>query len=319
LRIVFMGTPEFAVPSLEALGGAGHEIVAVVTQPDRPRGRGLEPSPPAVARAARRLGIPVLQPARVRDPAFLPALATFAPELIAVVAFGQILPRALLDVAPLGCVNVHASLLPKYRGAAPIQRAILEGETVTGITTMFMNERLDEGDLLLAREVPIAPGETAGDLGERLARVGAALLLETMDALAAGRITRQPQDHARATLAPRLTKEDGRICWEEPARAIVNRVRAATPRPGAFTRHDGKVLKVWEAREANASAAAAPGTVLGAGDEGILVAAGDGGAVLLTSLQAEGKRRLPAGEFLRGARIAVGAVLDGPPRPPVSR
>ncbi len=306
-----MGTPEFAVPSLEALVAAGHEVLAVVTQPDRPRGRGLAPSPPPAAQAARRLGIPVLQPAHVRDPAFLPELSALASDLIAVTAFGQILPRPLLMLPPRGCVNVHASLLPKYRGAAPIQRAILAGETVTGITTMFMNERMDEGDILLAREVPMAPGETAGSLEARLARVGAELLVETIDALAAGRITRRPQDHTRATLAPRLTKEDGRIRWEEPARAVVDRVRAATPRPGAFTRDAGKVLKVWEAREAGTLATAAPGTVLRADGAGILVAAGDGRAVLLTEIQAEGKRRLPAGEFLRGARIEEGSVLDG--------
>jgi methionyl-tRNA formyltransferase len=176
LRIVFMGTPEFALPSLEALVGAGHEVVAVVTQPDRPRGRGLAPSPPPAAEAARRLGIPVLQPARVRDPAFLPRSPP-SPRSHRGGGLRQILPRPLLDLPPRGCVNVHASLLPKYRGAAPIQRAILEGETVTGITTMLMNERMDEGDILLAREVPIAPGETAGSLETRLARVGAGLLV----------------------------------------------------------------------------------------------------------------------------------------------
>jgi len=305
-----MGTPGFAVPSLEALVAAGHDVVAVVTQPDRPRGRGLASSSPPAAQVARRLAIPVLQPARVRDPAFLPRLVPLAPDIIAVAAFGQILPRALLDLPRLGCVNVHASLLPKYRGAAPIQRAILEGERVTGITTMFMNERMDEGDILLAREVPIEPGETAGHLEERLARVGAALLVETIEGLVTGRITPRPQDHGHATLAPRLTKEDGRIRWEESAQAIVNRVRAATPRPGAFTRVGGKVLKVWEAREADAQAPAEPGTVLRADDAGILVAAGDACAVLLAEVQAEGKRRLPAGEFVRGARMAAGARLE---------
>jgi methionyl-tRNA formyltransferase len=182
---------------------------------------------------------------------------------------------------------------------------------MTGITTMFMNERMDEGDILLVREVPIAPGETAGSLEGRLGVVGAELLIETIGALVAGRVTRRPQDHSRATLAPRLAKEDGRIRWEESARAIVNRARAATPRPGAFTRIGGKVLKVWEALETDAPSAAAPGTVLRAGDAGIVVAAGDGRAVLLTAVQAEGKRRLPAGEFLRGSRIEEGTVLDG--------
>jgi methionyl-tRNA formyltransferase len=311
MRIVFMGTPAFSVPSLEALLEAGYEGVAVVAQPDRPRGRGLAPAAPPVAEAARRAGLRLLQPARVREPAFLAGLESLAPDLVAVAAFGQILPRALLDVPPRGCVNVHASLLPKYRGAAPIQWAILRGETVTGITTMAMNEKMDEGDMLLVREVSILPDENAGALSARLSEVGAALLVETVAGIAAGRITPRPQAHAKATLAPRLRKEDGRIPWAHPAGAVVNRVRAMTPWPGAFTTLGGRDLKIWEARRGGAAGEAGPGTVIGADAAGVAVAAGDGQAVVLRKLQLAGKKRLAAQEFLRGARLSPGTVLGG--------
>jgi methionyl-tRNA formyltransferase len=306
VRIVFMGTPAFAVPSLEALAAAGHEIAAVVTQPDRPKGRGLIRSAPPVAEIAQRLDLRVLQPAKARDPAFLRQLEALAPELVAVVAFGQILPRAILDLAPHGCVNVHPSLLPKYRGAAPIQHAILRDETITGVTTMILNERMDEGDLLLFREVPIEPGETAGELSLRLSQVGAALLVETVAGIAEGRLAPSPQDHARASYAPKVTKEDARIRWEEAARDVVNRVRAVTPSPGAFTTLGARVLKVWGARVAGSAEGAAPGTIVRAGDAGLVVAAGDGLAVALVELQLEGKKRLPAGEFARGTRLPPG-------------
>ncbi|MFQ5458843.1 MAG: methionyl-tRNA formyltransferase, partial [Myxococcota bacterium] len=273
MRIVFMGTPEFSVPSLEALIQAGHEIAAVVAQPDRPRGRGLAPASPPTARAARRSGIPVLQPARVRAPAFFDALTALAPELIVVVAFGQILPKAILDLPPRGCINLHASLLPRYRGAAPIQWAILRGERVTGLTTMTMNEEMDAGDILRVREVPIREGETAGALAERLCRAGAPLLVETVQAIGEGRATPRPQDPAAVTMAPRLRKEDGRIPWADAARDIVNRVRAVTPWPGAFTTHRGRTLKVWEADlgEPGAGGGAPAGSVLRADASGIAV------------------------------------------------
>jgi len=306
MRIVFMGTPDFAVPSLEAILRAGHEIAAVVTQPDRPKGRGLASCSPPVAACARRHGLQVLQPAKVRKPEFFPQLEAIAPELIVVVAFGQILPRAILDLPRRGCVNVHASLLPKYRGAAPIQRAILLGDAVTGVTTMRMNEGMDEGDVLLAREVPINPDETAGDLARRLSEIGAALLVETLAAMAENRIVAVPQDNARATRAPKITTKDGRIAWEEPARAVANRVRAVTPSPGAFTVLGGRMLKIRGARVVGSAGSAAPGTILRADDMGLVVAAGDGHAVALREVQREGKKWLPGGEFARGARIAPG-------------
>jgi methionyl-tRNA formyltransferase len=309
MRIVFMGTPAFSVPALEALRAAGHDIVAVVAQPDRPRGRGLAQAAPPVAEAARRAGLRLLQPARVREPDFLGAMARIAPALVAVVAFGQILPRALLEIPPRGCVNVHASLLPKYRGAAPIQWAILRGETVTGVTTMLMNERMDEGDILLAREVPILPEENAGGLAARLSEVGAALLVETIAGIAEERLTPRAQPHAEATLAPRLRKEDGQILWKDAAAAIINRVRAMTPWPGAFTSLGGRDLKVWEARRGGTAGEAHPGTVIGADAAGIVVAAGDREGVVLRELQLAGKKRLPVREFLRGARLPPGTIL----------
>ena len=310
MRIVFMGTPAFAVPSLEALIADGQTIAAVVAQPDRPRGRGLAPTAPPVAEAARRAGLEVLQPERVRDPAFIEKVSSLAPELVAVVAFGQILPKDLLDLPPRGCINVHASLLPKYRGAAPIQWAILRGEEVTGVTTMYMNEQMDAGDLLLSREVPILPGETAGALSERLSEAGAGLLVETIRGLAEGSLEARPQDPARVTMAPRLRKEDGRVRWEEPARDILSRVRAVTPWPGAFTTLGGRDLKIWAACPAEGSSGgAAPGTVLRADSGGVLAAAGDGGTVALHELQLAGKKRMSAGEFLRGTPVRPGEVL----------
>ncbi len=309
MRIVFMGTPEFSVPSLQALMEAGHEIAAVAAQPDRPRGRGQVSAPPPVALAARRAGIRLLQPGRVREGEFIEALEAIAPKLIVVVAFGQILPRRILDIPAKGCVNLHASLLPKYRGAAPVQWAILRGEQVTGVTTMCMNEQMDAGDILLVREVPIHTGETAGALGERLCGEGAALLVETVRAIEAGRASPVSQDVSKVTLAPRLAKEDGRINWSDAARDIINRVRAVTPWPGAFTTHGGKVLKIWRAHEGEAGTGAKAGTVIGAGGSGIAVAAGDGRAVLLTELQLSGKRRVPAGAFILGTKIAEGDML----------
>jgi methionyl-tRNA formyltransferase len=310
MRIVFMGTPAFAVPAFEALLADGHEILAAVAQPDRPRGRGLTPAAPPIAQAARHAGVPVLQPERVRDPAFLATIEKTAPDLIVVVAFGQILPKQLLDLPPRGCVNVHASLLPRYRGAAPIQWAILRGEKVTGVTTMMMNERMDAGDVLLSRETPIAPDETAGALSERLSGLGADLLVETLRALEAGGLRARPQDETRATLAPRLRKDDGRVRWADAECDVLNRIRAVTPWPGATTASGGGSLKIWAAAAGEqASGGAKPGTILRADAAGILVATGEGGTVRLFELQAPGRKRLCAAEFLRGTRLAEGQVL----------
>ena len=311
MRIVFMGTPASAAASLETLLGGDHEVVGVVTQPDRPSGRGQTTTPSPVRRTAAERGIPVLTPQRMKDPGLLEHLRDWQPDLMAVVAYGRILPQTILDLAPLRCVNVHYSLLPSYRGAAPMQWAILQGEAVTGVTTMQLVAEMDAGPILLAEEVAMDPGETVTTLEARLVPVGARLLMETVAGLEQGSLTPQPQDPAAATFAPMLRKEDGLIDWTRPAREIERRIRAFTPWPSAFTYWQGKRVKVHGARPAAAGAEAAPGTVAQAGADGIQVATGDG-VLLLTELQLEGRKRMPAEAFLRGAGLRQGMRFEGP-------
>jgi methionyl-tRNA formyltransferase len=310
VRIVFLGSGSFAVPSLEALLEAGHDVAALVTQPDREKGRGQTLGPPPTKPVAERRGLPVLQPRRVREPEAQEALRRLAPELSVVVAFGQILPRSVIDIAPRGTVNVHASLLPKLRGAAPIQWAIAGGETATGVTTMLIDEGLDTGPTLLSRATPIGPEETAADLEPRLARMGAELLLDTVRGLEEGTIVPVPQDHARATLAPLLKKEDGRIDWSLPAARVATRTRGFHPWPGAFTVHEGRLLKVLRAREApGRGAGAGPGTITAVGPDGATVACGAGTAIQLVEVQPESRRAMPAAAWAKGARLRPGARL----------
>jgi len=310
VRIVFLGSGSFAVPSLEALLDAGHDVAALVTQPDREKGRGRALAPPPTKPVAEGRGLPVLQPRRVREPEAQEALRRLAPELSVVVAFGQILPRPVIDIAPRGTVNVHASLLPKLRGAAPIQWAIANGETETGVTTMLIDEGLDTGPTLLARATPIGPEETAADLEPRLARLGAELLLETVRGVEEGTIVPVPQDHGRATLAPPLKKEDGRIDWSFPAARVASRARGFHPWPGAFTFHEGRLVKVLRAREApGRGAAAEPGTITALAGDGVTVACGDGTAVRLVEVQPESRRAMPAAAWAKGARLRPGARL----------
>jgi methionyl-tRNA formyltransferase len=306
MRVIFMGTPEFALPSLEALRARGEQLVAVVTQPDRPHGRGQRVSAPPVKVAAMAAGIPVRQPEKVRQPEFLEWCRSTAPDLIVVVAFGQILPKTLLDIPRLGCINVHASLLPKYRGAAPIAWAIIRGETETGITTMQMDPGMDTGPMLVQRSTPIFADDTAGTLGARLAELGATTLDETLELLAAGRLSPTVQDSSQATLAPMLKKDDGRIDWQQPAAAIQALVRGLDPWPGAWTTHAGEPWRIW--RAAFAPGAGAPGSVLRADAAGIVVGTGDGHLVI-TELQKPGKRRLKVRDYLAGHAIAAGARL----------
>jgi methionyl-tRNA formyltransferase len=309
VRIVFLGSGSFAIPSLEALLDAGHDVAALVTQPDREKGRGQALAPPPTKPVAERRGLAVLQPRRVREPEAREALRRLAPELQVVVAFGQILPRSVIDVAPRGTVNVHASLLPKLRGAAPIQWAIANGETETGVTTMLIDEGLDTGPTLLARATPIGGEETAADLEPRLARMGAQLLLETVRGLEEGTILPVPQDHSRATVAPLLKKEDGRIDWSLPAARVASRARGFHPWPGAFTFQEGRLLKVLRVREAGSAAGAEPGTVTAVGADGVTVACGDGAAVRLVEVQPESRRAMPAAAWAAGARLRPGARL----------
>lgn len=313
MRVVFLGSGAFAVASLEALIGSDHEVVALVTQPDRGRGRGRALASPPTKTVAEAHGIPVLQPERVREPEAQDALRRLAPDLQVVVAFGQILPRAVIDIAPRGTVNLHASLLPRLRGAAPVQWAIARGETQTGVTTMLIDEGLDTGPMLLWRATPIGPEETAAELEPRLSRLGAELLLDTLRGLADGSVTPVPQDHARATKAPILSKEDGRIDWERPAHQLHARIRGFFPWPGCFAlAPDGRTLKVLKARLVNEGSpppAGAVGEVLVAGPEGIVVRCGEGSRLCLVEVQPESRRPMPAAAFAAGARVAPGARL----------
>lgn len=304
-RVVFMGTPDFAVPSLEALLAAGYAVVAVVTQPDRPKGRKRVLTPPPVKVRAQAAGIPVLQPEKLRDPAAVDAVLSFRPDVVVTAAYGQILPKALLEAPPRGCLNVHASLLPKYRGGAPIHRAILNGETETGVTIMTMAEALDAGDILSQMRVPIERTDTAGTLHDKLARAGAQLLMETLPRWLRGEITPQPQDHAQATYAPNLTRADERIDWTAPAEAVYNRVRGLHPWPVAYTTTaDGQVLKVWWGTPRAGRADAPPGTVVAVEERAVVVATGDG-LFALEEVQPAGKTRMPVAHYLRGAGRAV--------------
>jgi methionyl-tRNA formyltransferase len=308
VRVVFLGSGAFAVPSLEALLDAGHEVAAVVTQPDREKGRGRALSATAAKVVAERRGVPVLQPRRIKQPEAIEELRALRPDVQVVVAYGQILPRAVIDIPPLRTVNVHSSLLPRYRGAAPIQWAVVNGERETGVTTMLIDEGLDTGPTLLARSTPIGPEETAPELEARLGPLGAQVLLESLDGLARGTLVAHPQDHAQATLAPILKKEDGRIDWARPADEIARRIRGLAPWPGTVTSTAGADLKILRARvEAPATADPPPGTVLGVDRDGILVAAGGGTRLRLLDVQPESRRPMPATAFATGARLGPGA------------
>ena len=307
--LIFMGTPEFALPGLAALMAAGAPILLVITQPDRPKGRGQKLSPPPVKELALAHGLPVFQPGRVKSPEVISRVEALAPACLVVVAYGQLLPERLLKVPVLGTVNLHASLLPKYRGAAPIPWALIEGETVTGVTTMLLDPGMDTGDMLLSREVPIGPEETGGSLHDRLAEVGASVLLETLARLADGSLRPRPQDHSQATYAPMIHPKDCRVNWQEEAARVSRCIRALDPWPGAFTLWQGKRLKLFGCRALSSEALGAlPGTVLASGLDGLDVAAG-GGAVHIRSLQLEGRRRLGAADFLKGYQLTVGTVL----------
>lgn len=308
MRVIFMGTPDFAVPALKALAEAQYEVAAVVTQPDRPRGRGKKEMPPPVKETAGALNIPVLQPQRIKDPDFIRLLNNLAPDVIVVVAFGRILPRDILELPKYGCINLHASLLPKYRGAAPIHRAVINGEKVTGITTMYMDEGLDTGDMILHETVPIYEEDNAGDVHDRLAFLGAGLLIKTLSLISSGQAPRTPQT-GESSYAPMLTAEDEQILWDRPARDIYNQIRGMTPWPGVRTTMHGKVLKIWRALALEeVGMAVLPGRVISAGSDGILVRAGTG-RVMITELQLQGAKRLSAAEFLRGTPVPADTVL----------
>ena len=307
-QIVYMGTPDFAVPALEVLAKAGHDIPLVITQPDRPRGRGKKPAPPPVKTAARNLGLTVRQPEKINTPDLKKELEDVSPDLFIVAAFGQILTREILDIPALYPINIHASLLPRYRGASPIQAAILNMENETGITTMVMEEKLDAGDILMTSKIPIEPEDTAGTLHDRLARAGADLIVETLDALSQGTLTPVPQNDKEATFTRLLKKSDGKIDWRKNADEICAHIRAMNPWPGAFTYLDDRMIKVFRARAARENSGASPGTVTELDRDGIRVAAKENSVDILELMGKSGKH-LDAYAFLRGSALEKGMVF----------
>lgn len=308
MRIVFMGTPEVAAFSLERLFEAPEPVVGVVTQPDRPAGRGRKTILSPVRRVAEIRGVPTLAPEKIRDPSFFDVLSKWVPDLIVVVAYGRILPRQILELAPHGCLNVHYSLLPKYRGAAPVPWAIIGGEEKSGVTTMRLVEKMDAGPIFLQREISVAPNDTTASLQAKLAPVGAELLVETIAGLKAGNLTPQAQDESKVTYAPVLKKEDGLIDWNLPAVSIERRVRGFNPWPSAYTYLAGNLLKIHRARVIEMAEKAAPGEVLKADKEGLWIATG-AGALSLEEVQLENRKKMTAREFLNGTRVEKGARL----------
>lgn len=303
-----MGTPEFACPSLAVLLARRDPVVGVVCQPDKPKGRGLNVDAPPVKQLAVAHGVPVLQPAKLRDPDAIAALQALTPDLIVVAAYGKILPRVLLDLPRYGCINVHASVLPRHRGAAPIQHAIIAGDAVTGVTIMAMNETMDAGDIHLVRETLIRDDDTGGSLTDRLAELGATALGDAIDQLHDGTLPRTPQPAEGVTFAPRIERPHLKLDWTQPAATLARTVRAFQPAPVAFTTMGGAVLRVHRADAVARDRAGAPGTVLRADPGGLVVATGDG-ALRLIEVQLEGRKRMPAAAFLAGARLAAGSCL----------
>jgi len=307
-RIVFMGTPTFASIILEGLFEDGWNVVGAVTQPDRPRGRGRKVTTPPVSQVAQAHGILVLQPKKIKDGVFLEDLADLRPDMMVVAAYGRILPRDVLSLPPLGCYNVHASVLPAYRGPAPVRWAIINGEETTGITIFRMDEGMDTGDLFVSESLKIGPNETAGMLTERLARLAARMITPVLRDIVEGTALFVPQEHDKATVVPILKKGDGRIDWSLSAESIRNRIRGLDPWPGAFTFWRGKRLRLWEAEAKDGGPAGRPGDVLSVEDEGVTVRTGEG-TLRLKSVQLEGGRRMRAEEFLRGHKMRPGENL----------
>ena len=310
MKIIFCGTAQFAVPTLQGLMAEKHDIELVMTNPDEPKGRGYEMQPSPVKQTASKAGLEVFQPLKLREPSSVEFLSKFQPDFIVVVAYGHIIPQWMIDLPKHGCINLHASLLPKYRGAAPIPWAIIRGESVTGLTTMKIDAGLDTGDILLKKEVPIQAEDTTETLSERLSGVGADLMEESLSKLIRGEIQPQPQDHAQATFAPMLKKEDGRIDWTLRAEEIQRRVRGLRPWPGAYTSFRSKNLHIWSAAPVLGTAGPGqePGTLLP--ERGALrVACGLGTLLEVLELQLEGRKRLPARDFLNGVRPSMGERL----------
>jgi methionyl-tRNA formyltransferase len=307
-RILFMGTPAFALPSLQILHEQKYPIIGVVSQPDRPHGRGLKEVAPPVKILAQQLGLPVFQPEKVKDPSFLEKFYQLKPDMVVVVAFGQILPKDIIDYPPLQCLNIHPSLLPKYRGAAPINWPIVRGETKTGVTIMLMDEGMDSGDILTQEETQLGDTETYGELHDHLAKLGATLLIKTIEQVVNGTAQRQSQDASGVTFAPRLKKETGKIDWNNKVSDIVNLIRGLSPSPAAYTHLEGQVLKIFSAEAIQNKVSEVSGTIGAISPEGLPVAASDG-YVILKDVQLAGKKRMLTQDFLRGHRLKPGTVL----------
>ena len=308
MNIIFMGTPDFAIPSLARLIASDNNIMGIVTQPDRPRGRGKKLQPPPVKTLALQHGLTVVQPEDVKEENFIQWLKTQNPDLIVVVAFGQILPPKILNIPSHGCINLHASLLPAYRGAAPINWVLINGDKVTGVTTILMNEWMDTGDIFLQRKINIEQKDDALTLSHRLSILGAKLLLETISQLKTGTLIPMPQNHSKASYAPALKKEDGRIDWKKDAQDIHSQIRGTLPWPGAFTNLENKLLKLFKSQVVECKSQDIPGKISQINPEGIKVATGKG-YLLLTEVQLQDRRRMEVAEFIKGNPIPIGTVL----------
>lgn len=314
MKLIFMGTPDFSASILEDIIKSGHEVIAVVTQPDKQKGRGHEVSFTPVKELALKYDIEVLQPVKVREPEFIAKLKGLAPDVIVVAAFGQILPKDLLDMPPLGCINVHFSLLPKYRGAAPIQYSIINGEKETGITIMYMDEGIDTGDIILQRAIPIEKEETAGSLFDKMAVLGGELIIEALQQLGEGKAVRTPQNHEVATYYKMINKEMGRLDFHQSAEGLERLIRGLSPWPSAYTYLDGKTLKLWragvepEAAGAKEALESQPGEIAQLRKDALVIKTGDG-FLVVKELQLEGKKRMAADAFLRGYPVTVGTKL----------
>ncbi len=310
MKVVFMGTPEFAVPCLKMLVDEGYEIGAVITQPDKPKGRGNKLALPPVKEYAQKVGLKVLQPERIKTPEFLEELKSIAPELLVTAAYGKMLPKGLLDLPVYGCINVHGSLLPAYRGAAPIHWAIINGEKVTGITTMFTDIGMDTGDMLLKKEVEIGDDMTVGELHDKMSEVGSEVLKETLERLKDGTLQRTPQDNAIATYAPIIKKDLGLLDWNKSSKEIHNLVRGTNPWPGAFTFYKSDRMRVWKTEYLKETYSQHPGTIISISDEGMTVASGTG-SIRIKELQFDSGKKMSPAQYAVGHSIDIGTVLGG--------
>lgn len=308
MKILFMGTPEIAVPCLQKIIDEGHEVLGVVTQPDKPKGRGNKLAMPPVKELAIKYDIPVYQPVKARDEEFVKVLEEINPELIVVVAFGQILPKSILDIPKYGCVNVHVSLLPKYRGAAPINWVIINGEEKTGVTTMYMDEGLDTGDIILTKEMELSDEITAGELHDKMMIYGADLLKETIDLIAKGEAPRIKQNHDETCYAPIMKKTLGDINWNKPAKEIHNLIRGVNPWPSAYTQYEGQTMKIWKTIVLDKVSKETPGTILSVGKDGIEVSTNDN-VLLIKEIQMSGKKRMLVSEYIKGNSINEKIIL----------